>query len=65
MRTIKIRRELLEYLLQLARSAYPNEFAGFLREKDGIFEEVLIAPNQYPGRNSVFLTTGCSLWTRA
>lgn len=40
MKTIKIRRELLEYLLQLARSAYPNEFAGFLREKNGIFEEV-------------------------
>ncbi|WP_054841388.1 Mov34/MPN/PAD-1 family protein [Thermococcus peptonophilus] len=55
MKTIKIRRELLEYLLQLARSAYPNEFAGFLREKNGIFEEVLIAPpRQYSGRNSVF-----------
>lgn len=66
MRTIKIRRELLEYLLQLARSAYPNEFAGFLREKDGIFEEVLIAPNQYPAAETrYFLTTGCSLWTRA
>lgn len=54
---VRIRRELFEYLLQLARSAYPNEFAGFLREKDGIFEEVLIAPNQYAGRRSVFFDT--------
>ena len=54
MEAVKIRKELLEYLLALARSAFPNEFAGFLREKDGILEEVLIAPRQYAGRDSVF-----------
>jgi len=48
-----IRRELLEYLLQLAKNAYPNEFMGFLRERDGVFEEVLIIPGHY-GRDSVF-----------
>ncbi|AEH25520.1 Mov34/MPN/PAD-1 family protein [Pyrococcus yayanosii] len=51
---IKIRKELLEYLLELARGFHPNEFAGFLRENNGVFEEVLIVPKGYFGRNSVF-----------
>ncbi len=54
---VKVRRELLEYLLELARDFYPNEFAGFLREKDGVFEEVLIAPAGHFGRNSAFFNT--------
>ncbi len=54
MEAVRIRRELLEYLLELARDFYPNEFAGFLREKDGIFEEVLIAPNPHFGTTSAF-----------
>jgi len=54
---VRIRRELLEYLLELAKNAYPNEFAGFLRERDGIFEEVLIAPNLHAGPRSVFFDT--------
>jgi len=54
---VRIRRELLDYLLQLARNAYPNEFAGFLRTRDGIFEEVLIAPKPYSGPGSVFFDT--------
>ncbi len=55
--SVKVRRELLEYLLELARDFYPNEFAGFLREKDGVFEEVLIAPAGHFGRNSAFFNT--------
>ncbi|AMM53427.1 Mov34/MPN/PAD-1 family protein [Pyrococcus kukulkanii] len=51
---VKIRRELLDYLLELARSFYPNEFAGLLREKDGVFEEVLIVPKGYFGSKSVY-----------
>jgi len=54
---VKIRRDLLEYLLQLARDFYPNEFGGFLREKDGIFEEVLIIPKGYFGRESIYFDT--------
>ncbi len=54
---VKIRRELLDYLLDLAKNAYPNEFAGFLREKNGVFEEVLIAPNPHAGPGSVFFDT--------
>lgn len=53
----RIRRELLDYLLEMARSFYPNEFAGLLREKDGIFEEVLLFPKGYYGRESVFFDT--------
>jgi len=51
---VKIRRELLEYLLEMARSFYPNEFGGFLREKNGIFEEVLIIPKGHYGKGSIF-----------
>ncbi|WP_175059164.1 Mov34/MPN/PAD-1 family protein [Thermococcus sp. 2319x1] len=54
---VKIRKELLEYLLQLARDFYPNEFGGFLREKDGVFEEVLIIPKGYFGKSSVYFDT--------
>ncbi|KPU63310.1 metalloprotease [Thermococcus sp. EP1] len=54
---IKIRRDLLQYLLQLARDFYPNEFGGFLREKDGIFEEVLIIPKGYFGKESIYFDT--------
>ncbi|WP_297438475.1 Mov34/MPN/PAD-1 family protein [Thermococcus sp.] len=55
--SVRIRRELLEYLLELARDFYPNEFAGFLREREGVFEEVLIAPAGHFGRNSAFFNT--------
>ncbi|USS41310.1 Mov34/MPN/PAD-1 family protein [Thermococcus aggregans] len=54
---VKIRKGLLEYLLQLARDFYPNEFGGFLREKDGIFEEVLIIPRGYFGKESIYFDT--------
>ncbi|ASJ03538.1 metalloprotease [Thermococcus profundus] len=54
---VRIREELLEYLLELARDFYPNEFAGFLREKGGVFEEVLIAPGGHFGRTSAFFNT--------
>lgn len=54
---MKIRRELLEYLLEMARNFYPNEFGGFLREKEGIFEEVLIIPKGHFGRSSIFFDT--------
>jgi len=57
MDTVKIRDELLQYLLELARDFYPNEFAGFLREKDGVFEEVLIAPDPHFGGGSAFFNT--------
>ncbi len=54
---IRIRRELLEYILEMARDFYPNEFAGFLREENGVFEEVLIAPAGHFGKSSAFFNT--------
>ncbi|NJE60986.1 Mov34/MPN/PAD-1 family protein [Thermococcus sp. 21S7] len=57
MEAVRIRRELLEYLLELASDFYPNEFAGFLRERGGVFEEVLIAPNPHFGSSSAFFDT--------
>lgn len=54
---IRIRKALLDYLLQLAEEFYPNEFGGFLREKKGVFEEVLIIPKGYFGKDSIFFDT--------
>lgn len=54
---VRIREELLDYLLELSRDFYPNEFAGFLREKDGVLEEVLIAPGGHFGPTSAFFNT--------
>ncbi|ASJ01252.1 Mov34/MPN/PAD-1 family protein [Thermococcus gorgonarius] len=54
---VRIREELLDYLLELARNAHPNEFMGFLRAKNGVVEEVLIAPDIRPGPTSVFFNT--------
>jgi len=54
---VRISRELLEYILDVARDFYPNEFAGFLREENGVFEEVLIAPAGHFGSSSVFFNT--------
>ena len=54
---VRIRKALLDYLLQLAREFYPNEFGGFLREKNGVFEEVLIIPKGYFGKGSIFFDT--------
>lgn len=54
---VKIRGELLDYLLELARSFHPNEFAGFLRERKGVIEEVLLAPAPHFGRTSAFFNT--------
>ncbi|MDI3475052.1 MAG: hypothetical protein PWQ79_684 [Thermococcaceae archaeon] len=54
---VMIRKELLEYLLELSRDFYPNEFAGFLRERNGVFEEVLLAPNPHFGSRAAFFDT--------
>lgn len=52
-----IRKDLLSLLLQLGREQHPNEFAGLLREQDGIIEEINLVPgttsNEYSA--SLFL----------
>lgn len=39
-----IRQDLLTLLLQLGRENHPNEFAGVIRENDGIMEELNLLP---------------------
>ncbi|AFN03262.1 metalloprotease [Pyrococcus furiosus DSM 3638] len=51
---VKVRKELFEYLLDLAASFHPKEFAGLLREKNGVFEEVLFLPKGFFGTKSVY-----------
>jgi proteasome lid subunit RPN8/RPN11 len=44
MRIRGIRKDLLSLLLQLGREQHPNEFAGLLREQDGVIEEIDLLP---------------------
>ncbi|MDD5142236.1 Mov34/MPN/PAD-1 family protein [Methanoregula sp.] len=39
-----IRQDLLFLLLQMGRENHPNEFAGIIREQDGIMEELNLLP---------------------
>ena len=39
-----IARVTLDFILEVSRSTYPNEFAGLLEAKDGIITDVLILP---------------------
>jgi proteasome lid subunit RPN8/RPN11 len=41
---LKLRRELLDFLLEAARSSHPKEFAGVLRKRGDTIEEVLLLP---------------------
>jgi proteasome lid subunit RPN8/RPN11 len=39
-----IRKDLLSLLLQIGREQHPHEYAGLLREKEGIIEELDLLP---------------------
>jgi proteasome lid subunit RPN8/RPN11 len=39
-----IRQDLLSLLLEMGRENHPNEFAGIIREQDGIMEELNLLP---------------------
>ncbi|PKG32743.1 Mov34/MPN/PAD-1 family protein [Methanoregula sp.] len=39
-----IRQDLLSLLLQMGRENHPNEFAGIIREQNGIMEELNLLP---------------------
>ena len=49
---IRIRKELLETLFALGKSQHPNEFLAILKEKDGIIEELELAPGTISGNTS-------------
>lgn len=41
---MKIRKDLLQFILEAARNSHPKEMAGILRKKDDVIEEVLFLP---------------------
>lgn len=56
MKRIKgISRETLEFILEVSRSSYPNEFAGLLQAEAGIITEVLFLPGTESGESSALL----------
>ncbi len=40
----KIKKVALDFILETARNNFPNEFAGLLRGKDNLIEEVILLP---------------------
>lgn len=55
MRPLKIRKDVLAFILGAARSVHPREFAGLLRKKDEFIEEVLILPGTTGSNDSAVL----------
>jgi proteasome lid subunit RPN8/RPN11 len=47
---ILIESEALKFMLHACKSTYPNEFAGFLREKDNVITEILLGPGTLFGK---------------
>lgn len=47
---VQIESETLNFILHACRNTHPHEFAGFLREKNNIVSEVLLAPGTLFGR---------------
>jgi len=50
---MKIRREVLEFALNVARESYPNEFIALLTGKKGIIEELVFLPFQAGERSAI------------
>ncbi|WOF16707.1 proteasome protein [Methanoplanus sp. FWC-SCC4] len=49
---IKIRKELLETLLELGKSQHPDEFLAILKEDKGVIEELELVPGTISGETS-------------
>ncbi|MBN2734309.1 MAG: Mov34/MPN/PAD-1 family protein [Methanomicrobiaceae archaeon] len=54
---IRIRRELLETLFALGKSQHPNEFLAILKIRNGIIEELELAPGTISGETSASFDT--------
>ncbi len=50
-----IRQDLLTLLLQMGRESHPNEFAGLIRERDGVMEELDLLPGTIGRKGSTSL----------
>ena len=55
MRIQGIRKDLLSLILQVGRERHPFEYAGLLREKDGIIEELNLLPGTVSNEHSASL----------
>lgn len=51
---MKVSGDLLEFVLRLGRSSMPDEFAGLLRERDGVVGEVVLPPDEESNESQVF-----------
>ena len=49
----KIKREVLQLIMESSKSAYPNEFGAFLRAKHNIIYEIILLPGTVAGGSSV------------
>jgi len=54
---VKIRRELLDTLFALGKSQHPNEFLAILKFKNGVIDELDLAPGTISGRSSASFDT--------
>lgn len=52
---MKLKRELLDFILEAARSVHPKEFAGILRKRKEVIEDVLILPGTSSSDQSALL----------
>jgi proteasome lid subunit RPN8/RPN11 len=50
-----IRQDLITLLLQMGRENHPNEFAGVIRENDGVMEELNLLPGTIGREDSASL----------
>lgn len=51
---MKVSRATLDFALALGRSHSPEEFVGFLRERDGVVSDVVLPPQSESNRVQVF-----------
>ncbi len=49
----RIKRELLEMIMEASKSSYPDEFGAFLRAKNHIIYEIVMLPGTLSGGRSV------------
>jgi len=55
MKILGIRQDLLSLLLQMGRENHPNEFAGVIRESNGVMEELNLLPGTIGREDSASL----------
>ena len=55
MKILGIRQDLLSLLLQMGRENHPNEFAGVIRESEGVMEELNLLPGTIGREDSASL----------